>query len=387
MRRAFLLSLRLHALWFAEAFGSRGRLLAPLGGRRLTLLLLLFPFYLLLQAMHWLGFLIDEVIFRAYRRVPVVNPLFISGIPRSGTTFVHRTLARDMGQFTTFRTWEAILAPSITQRRVVQALSRMDRWVGSPLHRLLDWLTRRLTGSFAHIHGVGLQAPEEDYLALLPAGGCFILVLAFPASNSLWQLGRFQEVPEEQRLILLNFYKSMLQKHLYLSGPGKRLLSKNAAFASWIPDLRRTFPDARYVLCLREPRAALASQLSSLRPGLRAFATLGAADTVSLDFQTIFAHAYRIIHQERESFLIDHLAVLDFRQLREEATPAMENALKQLAVPLTPALQASLHQAGEESDRHRSTHEHVPLSRKSGPAEFGALVLQLYEDILNHPHA
>jgi hypothetical protein len=387
MRRAFLLSLRLHLAWFVESFGKRGRQLAPLRPRRLILLLILFPAYLLLQGLHWLGFLLDEIFFRSYRQITVKEPLFITGIPRSGTTFVHRTLARDTSQFTTFTTWEALLAPSITGRRVIRGLAAIDKAIGGPGHRLIHAMTRRLTGGFEHIHAVGPGAPEEDYLALLPAGAAFILVLAFPASSSLWQLGRFQEIPDEQRAVIIGFYKACLQKHLYVAGPGKRLLSKNAAFASWIPDLRTAFPDGRYLMCIREPRAALSSQLSSLRPGLAFFGTLPASEIFTLEFQTIFAHAYRVLQQEKNSFLVDHLAVIDQRQLKQNTRAVLETALRQLAVAFTPELASAIEEAQEASKGHRSHHQHTPLSEKSGPVEFGSLVLKLYEDIINNPHA
>ena len=385
MRRAFLLSLRLHLLWFSEALESRGRYLAPLGLRRLVGLFLLFPLFLALQGLHWLGFLLDEVLFRDYREVDVKEPLMITGIPRSGTTFVHRVIARDTEQFTTMRTWEALLAPSITERKLIRFLSRLDRKINSPGHRLLDFLTQRLTGSFSHIHEVGLQAAEEDYLTLLPAGGCFILVLAFPASRSLWQLGRFQELPDDQRSVLVGFYKRCLQKHLYCSPKGRRLLSKNAAFGSWLPDLRTAFPDARYIFCIREPRASLASQLSSITSGLKFFGTMAAADTYSLEFQTVFAHIYRILLDEKQSFLVDHLAIVDQGQLKDNSGSILKQSLRQVCVMITDPLQISLDLADEESSNHTSSHKHSPLTGKSGPDEFNSLVKHIYEEILTHP--
>jgi len=387
MRKAFLMSVRLHLLWFAESFGKRGRALAPLGGRRLLLLLLGMPLYGLFLLFHWLGFLCDEICFRGYRKVIVKDALFITGIPRSGTTFVHRAISGDRDQFTSFETWEALLAPSVTQRKLVRIASRLDRLIGGPLHALINSLTQRLTSGFSHIHSVGPHAPEEDYLSLLAAGGCFIPVLAFPASRTIWRLGRFQEMPDDQRETLLRFYKACLQKHLYADGGHRRLLSKNAAFASWIPDLRRHFPDARYIVCLREPQAALSSQLSSIRAGVEAFATLGAADTFCQEFQTVLAHAFRIIHQEKDSFLVDHLAVLEQGRLRADSRQMLRETMKQLCVPLTPSLESAIEQAHTDSRTRPSSHRHAPIEGKAGPAEFGPMVLKLYEEILENPHA
>lgn len=382
MRSAFLLSIRLSAAWYVEAFGSLGRFAAPLRARRLAVLLIGFPLFGLFQTVHWIGFLIDEILFRGYRKVPVRNPLFITGVPRSGTTFLHRTLSRDSSQFRTFQTWEAVLAPSITERKLLRLLSRLDRFLGRPLQRLVEGLTRRLAGGLDDIHKVDLTAPEEDYLTLLPASGCFILSLAFPSSPSVWLLARFQDMPEERRAVLVRFYHRCLQKHLYVHGTQCRLLSKNAAFASWVPDLRQVFPDARFLFCIREPQSVLSSQLSSVRSGMRLFDTEPALDTFSLEFQTVLAHAYRVLRDEMRSFLPDHLAILDQADLKGHTGELLTIALKRLCVDLTPDLVAAITEADALSRQYVSRHHHAPVRAKSGPQEFQTCVQPLYEEMI-----
>ena len=196
----------------------------------------------MVQALHWLGFLLDELLFRGYRSVPIESPVFISGIPRSGTTFVHRTLAQDRTQFTTVSSWEAALAPSITERKLVRALAWIDRKTGSLGHRTLHRLTARIAGDFNEVHELDPTGPEEDYLWLLPTGSCFILLMAFPFSTWLKRTALLQEMPSAQREQLLEFYRRCIQRHLYCAPPGRRFLSKNAAFASWVAPLAHSCP-------------------------------------------------------------------------------------------------------------------------------------------------
>lgn len=360
MTRAFLLGMRSYLRLLAEALGPRGRRLAPLGPRRLAILLLGFPLFLAVQWLHWLGFALDEIFFRGYRRVAVTAPLFVTGIPRSGTTFIHRGLARDRADFTTFRTWEALIAPSVTERRLIGGVARLDRWLGAPLHRLAGWLTQRLAGRLAHIHEVGLDAPEEDYLALLPAAGCFILVLAFPASRDVWRLARFDEMPEKERRILLDFYTACLKKHLYVHGGRCRLLSKNAAFGAWVPDLAERFPDARFLVCLRDPETALRSQLSSLRGGMRGLGTAPAAAAFGREFASTFEHVLRQLQQARRRLPAERLALIDQGRLKTEGREVLERALEHLGIPITPALQKALADMHRETRSHASGHRHEP---------------------------
>lgn len=239
--------------------------------RRLAVMALFLPLLVLAQLVHWLGFLLDEVFFRGYRRVSIREPLFVLGVPRSGTTHLHRVLARDQ-QYTTFRTWECLFALSVTERKLWLGVAAADRAVGRPLGRLLGWVERRAFGALEGIHSMRLDDPEEDYFSLMPVLACFILVLPFPFAGHLWRMGHFdRDMTGPERTRLLDFYESCLKRHLYVHGTDKRLLSKNAAFAPLAGALAGRFPDARFIACLREPLETVPSQISSIAPGLAAF--------------------------------------------------------------------------------------------------------------------
>lgn len=239
------------------------------GSRHYLIGLALLPLLALFLVYHWVGLLLDEILFRGYRRVAVREPVFILGVPRSGTTALHHALARDP-QFTTFSTWECLFGISITWRLFWRAAGRVDRALGRPLGRLLDVIERRLLGGLQSVHPTGLELPEEDYWTLLPVLACFILVVPFPDARSIWRIGRFDSAlaPAERERLMV-FYRRCIQRHLYVHGPERRLLSKNAAFAQTADSLLASFPDARVLCCLRDPAGAIASQVKSLDPTLR----------------------------------------------------------------------------------------------------------------------
>jgi len=239
--------------------------------RRMLALLVLGPPFLALQAVHWIGFLLDEVLFPGFRDIRVRRPLFVVGMPRSGTTFLHRLLADDEARFTTLRLWQLVLAPSITERRVWGAVFRVDAALGRPLGHLWRRAERLLFGWMDAVHPVRADAPEEDHLLLLPRFRCFLLVLAFPRHPAVWRLARFDALPERERRRVVSFYRSCLQRHLHVVGDDRRILSKNPSFTPWLESLSEAFPDARFVCCVRDPRRAIPSLLSSLEGGAALF--------------------------------------------------------------------------------------------------------------------
>jgi len=239
--------------------------------RRVAIGLVFLPTLLLLQGLHWIGFLLDEILFRGYRRVAIREPVFVLGAPRSGTTYLHRLLAADTG-YTTFATWECLLAPSITERKIWAGLAAADRLIGSPLARSLAAAGRAAFRWIDDKHPVGLAEPEEDYFCFLPLLCCFILVVPFPEARWVWRMGTFdRDLPRAERRRLLTWYRRCLQRHLYAHGPHKTLLSKNAAFAGMARSLAREFPDARIIVCERDAVDVIASQFNSVTDGLRLF--------------------------------------------------------------------------------------------------------------------
>lgn len=322
MGHSFLSSLLRYGRWYLRALLPGRHDGAPLGVRRL-LFLLVFPVFIAVQLLHWLALLLDEVFYPAYRQVAVRSPVFITGIPRSGTTALHRLLAADPG-FTSVSAWEALLAPSICQRRFLQGLKKLDtRYFNGHGSALLERLLEKLSGDFDSVHRIRPGDAEEDYLWLLPAGSCFLLLLAFPYANYLEQVALLQRMAPRQRSQLLDYYHRLLQRHCYCH-PGGRMLSKNAAFAGWPPYLAARYPDAVFILCVRRPSTALASQLSSLRPARRLFGTDPAGRATTARFSRLYREFFASLAGFSSDAPATRLRVLEQSDLRAQPAAVVE---------------------------------------------------------------
>ena len=372
--------------WWASALVRWRDPRAPVGARRLLVLILGMPIFLLVQLGHGLCLLLDEVLFPGYRRIPLDNALVITGIPRSGTTFMHRTLAADTDRYTTLTTWEAILAPSILQRYMVRALARLDRLLGRPLARGLAWLTRRVAGGLDDIHEIGLEAAEEDYLCLLPAAGCFVMLLAFPAATGLQQLGHLDTAMRAtRRRRLLRFYRACLQRHIYADGGHRHLLSKNAAFGSWLAGLRETLPEARFIVCVRQPASALSSQISSVSAAYQLFGVRPQSQAFQEIFLTMYADTLQHLATTIAAWPLERAAVADTQALQADAASCIRAIMDRLAIPETKALSEALSALRESTAK--SGHQHridaLALDRET----LEERMTPAYRQLLELPHS
>lgn len=319
--------------------------------KRLPLFAALWLLYALLNCQHVIGHLLDEVLFPGWRRTGIRQPVFILGIPRSGTTFLQRLLARDPA-FTTLTTWEALLAPSISERYLYRAVGTLLR----PLEHLVLLLRRRLFHRMDAIHAIRLLEPEEDFLLLLPLQACLLLAFVCPGSRAYWRAGRFdRDYSATQRRQLLAWYATCLKKHLYYHGADRRLLSKNPSLTSWTGDLLDAFPDARLVACTRAPAEVVPSQLSALRPAMTVLGDGNLSASARRNLLDLLHHYYGVLVQYRNH---KRVMLLPMTVLQSDIETAMTRLAAFLDHDRTDRFLAILRNAVEETGKYSSTHRY-----------------------------
>jgi hypothetical protein len=258
---------------FKGFFRFAARLLSKIGDRdfgwtprRIAVYAALYLFYPPFELATWLNLLLDDLLFPGYRRVEVATPVFIAGNFRSGTTFLHRLIARDRERFCTMQMWEILFAPSILQRRTVQALGALDRWLGAPFgRRLVDvedqWQEEN------PMHRVSLRAPEEDDYLLLHIWSALTIGLSSGVLKEARPYASFDTgLPERDQDRIMAFYHRCLQRHLHArQACGRHYLAKNPALTPKIDALYRWFPGAKVILLVRSPLEMVPSFVDMMR--------------------------------------------------------------------------------------------------------------------------
>ncbi|NND64457.1 MAG: sulfotransferase [Gammaproteobacteria bacterium] len=326
--------------------------------KRFVILLFFVPALIILQLIHWVGFLIDEILFFRYRKVSVRQPVFVLGVPRSGTTTVHKALAQDT-QYTSFKVWECLFAPSITERYLYLLIGAIDRVLGRPVHRLISWLETHSFKGLEDVHDMQLSDPEEDYLALMPVLLSFVLVVPFPQANWVWQMGFFdRDMSPKQRQRVTTFYRRCLQKHLFVFGKEKTLLSKNASFASMVGSLAETFADARFISCMRAPVETVPSQISSIAGGMKLFGNGAYRPEVNKRFIERMQFYYHNLLDVLPALPADQQVFVNLPDLKQDLRGNIEMIYQRFGIVLSEHYNQALNQTSEGAREYVTKHRY-----------------------------
>lgn len=328
--------------------------------KRIGVLMLAYTGYMSVELGVWLGFLLDEIFFRDYQETEIKQPVFILGNPRSGTTFLQRLLARDEATFNTMRTWEMLLAPSITMREIVGALSALDLRLGNPVHRLMGMLEETWQEDNV-VHKIALRAPEEDEYLLVHIFSTLKIWLYAAMLDETERYTYFDSrMPEDEKHNMMRFYKQSLQRHLYAHRDSdKHYLAKNPQFTPMIDTLYEYFPDIKIIYLVRNPLDMIPSYISLKEKEWR---LLGnpmekyASREYVLDMAE---HWYRYPLDRLAEAPENSYILVNFNDLVDEAARTVAEIYERFGLEINPTFAQILQKAARNARNHESEHNYA----------------------------
>lgn len=328
--------------------------------RKLTLarfgwFLLFLVLYPLFFVFFYVGWLLDEIFFRGYRRRSIREPVYILANPRSGTTYLHRLMAADP-RFTTLKTYEMAF-PTVTQQRLLRGIGRIDRWLGGPLAKCLARFEARIFRFWQGIHPMGFREAEEDEGLFSFTFYTVLVYLLFPFPDRLGYLEFPDRLPEKTQKALMTFYTRALQRHLHAVGEEKRFLSKNVLFAGRIRGLMRTFPDARIIYLVRHPYEAIPSFVSLALTFWRIHTPdISDRGEEAAAVARLAIEYYRTILDLRKELPPESMLVVRYEDLVSDPLQTVERIYRHLGLDLPEEIRTQLTEEIQRRRGYRSRH-------------------------------
>jgi hypothetical protein len=301
------------------------------------------------------GALLDELLARGYRRARVERPIYIIATPRSGTTWLHRLLCLDP-QFTWFKLYETLL-PSVVLVQAVKGISKLDRLLGGPLHRLNAWISRKAFAGWEGIHQTGFDRAEEDEMIWLWPLLSPALLMLFPWPADFPEALFPDRLPSATRRRLAGYYRRFLQKHQYVRGGSRTLLAKNAMIGGRLETVLDAVPDARFILLVRDPAEAIPSMLSMFTVPWRRHSPQLRLDGPEVQaFAEMTAAYYARLHTLNRDLGPDRVLALRYDDLVADPSGTVERIYRHFDLPLTGECRGVLSAELARSRGHRSEH-------------------------------
>jgi hypothetical protein len=344
---------------------------ARLTPKRVAILLFFFPIFTILKLSSWLGFAWDDIFYKEYQHQKLAQPVFIIGNPRSGTTFLHRLLARDENNFSYIRMWEVIFAPSVSQRKLIWFFQKIDDVLGSKFQRWL-LVQEKKTWLSNPIHKIGLLEPEEDESILFSMWATIFTSVVFPHPDLVRKYAYFdKQVPLLERHKIMRFYRSCLRRHLFARHSDKKFLSKNPTFSPKVDSLYEFFPDAKIIYLVRNPLDTIPSIISWMSYQWKQFSD-PVENYLFKDYMLELAKEWYEYPLERFAKAPpDSYAIIRYEDLVQNPKQIITGIYEKFGFDLAPEFEKILDEAGQREISYKSGHKYS--LRKMGLTKKGIL--------------
>lgn len=270
-----------------------------------------------------------------YVDVDVTRPIFVTGLPRTGTTALHRLLTADPSH----QGLEMWLA------EFPQPRPPRDTWAANPVYRQIN--------AGLELHHV--ENPEFMGLHYMDAGEveeCWQLLRQSMMSISYESLAY---LPSYSRWLAAQDWTPAYARHrrnlqlIGLNDPGKRWVLKNPSHLFALDALMATYPDALVIQTHRAPETIIASMCSLAEHATPGWSTKFTGAAIGEAQLELWSRGLKAFDAARANHNPAQFVDVDFAELRTDPFGTVERVYAALDVEVSPAARAEMERLDEES--------------------------------------
>jgi Sulfotransferase family len=260
----------------------------------------------------------DRQLYPGIARQEIREPLFIVGLPRSGTTLLHTLLAADPEHRVPL-TWEVMTPSPPTGDNERQRIRRATQSCNC-----LNWLAP----TFRHVHPVGAELPQECVGLMTPT-------FMSDQFDTMYNVPSYRAWFLRQDLLPAYKYHRRFLQQLQFRRSAPRWVLKAPTHMFALPTLLSVYPDALFIQAHRAPLEAMASVSSLITILRRVFSDAVDPFVVCRDAIQYWSETLDKFLQERDRLEPRRICDLAYTEIRGDPIAAVRRIYDHFGWSLT----------------------------------------------------
>jgi len=263
----------------------------------------------------------------ALEKESIANPVFVIGLPRTGTTLLHGLMSEDPASRVPL-TWEVMYPAGFNNNAVTT-----DQIRRRTANRLA-W-ANRLVPEFKRIHPIAPDLPQEC-IAITAA---VFMSIQFHTTHNVPSYENWFE-QDSQDLAYVFHYRFL--QHLQHRRPGGSWVLKAPGHLFALAALLSRYPDAKIIQTHRDPLRVMASMASHATVLRRAFSDSADPKQIAADWTNRWARALENFLAIRDRAPADQFLDVSYDDIERSPLDTMERIYSFLGRPLSEAASAAM---------------------------------------------
>lgn len=277
----------------------------------------------------------------ALEATPITRPIFITGMPRSGSTFLHELLAEDPGNRAP-RVWELMFPFAPTRTRQTERDPRVRKAAANL------WWFRRLAPGADSIHPLRAESPHE----------CVAIqsyTLFSEEFISMFRVPRYEAFLHAADLRPVYVWQRKFLQYLQQPSPPRQWVLKAPDHVRGLEALFTAFPDAVVVQTHRNPLEVLESLTRMIEVLHGLFSSPGERRKIAAQEARMLADGmeralrFRDAHPE----LADRFVDVNYTEIASDPLAVVRRLYQQLDLPLTELAARRMRELAADRSRYR----------------------------------